>query len=114
MHEQEVVVSINSSRSQRSVNLGIVSILSLTLAGCSSAGAVLNGEVLLDSGLIEREIEGGVLNQSGFRVSAECPDPMSGKVGDVRECVIEDEFGTVAVVEVKIQNSEGFIVWEVR
>jgi hypothetical protein len=95
---------------------GFVSIaaVSLALGGCSTAGAVLNGEVLLDSGLVEREIESGVLSQGGFSVTADCPDPMSGKVGDVRQCVIEDEYGTVAIVKVTIQNTDGYIVWEVQ
>lgn len=95
---------------------GFVSIaaVSLALGGCSTAGAVLNGEVLLDSGLVEREIESGVLSQGGFSVTADCPDPLSGKVGDVRQCIIEDEFGERAIVEIRIQNTEGYFIWEVQ
>jgi hypothetical protein len=68
----------------------------------------------LDPGTIEREIESGVLDQLGIFVTAECPDPMTGKVGDVKQCVVEDESGTVAIVKVTIQNQEGFVVWEVE
>ena len=97
-------------------SLAIVSIATvpLLLVGCSTATAVLSGDVILDPGTIEREIESGVLNQSGIVVTAECPDPMTGKVGDVKQCVVEDESGTVAIVKVTIQNQEGFVVWEVQ
>jgi hypothetical protein len=107
---------ISKARRFQSRALGVLTAATITflLGGCSSATAVLNGEVILDSGLIETEIESGVLNQSGISVTADCPDPMSGKVGDVRQCVIEDDFGTVAIVRVTIQNTDGYIVWEVQ
>ena len=88
--------------------------LTVSIGGCSNATAVINGDVILDPGLIETEIETGVLNQIGVSVIADCPDPMSGKVGDVRQCVIEDDFGSVAIVNVTIQNADGYIVWEVQ
>jgi hypothetical protein len=39
---------------------------------------------------------------------------MGGQVGDTRTCTIEDEYGTVALVDVTIQNSNGDIVWKVQ
>lgn len=89
-------------------------LLVLGLGGCAKASAVLSGEVILDPTVIEEEIESGVLEQGGFVVTAECPDPLSGKVGDTRQCLIEDEFGVTALVDVRIQNSEGYIIWEVQ
>lgn len=86
--------------------------LLLPLASCSAV-AELTG-VSLDVALVEENIENGVLEQSGVYVTATCPDPMVGEVGDTRICTIEDEYGDVEFVDVTIQNSEGDIVWQVR
>jgi hypothetical protein len=98
----------------KTLSLMSVAALSLVLAGCSTLGVILSGEVVLDSSVVEKEIERGVLNQAGIKVTADCPNPMSGKPGDVRQCLIEDEFGTVAIVKITIQNNEGVFVWEVQ
>jgi hypothetical protein len=87
-------------------------ILALLLSSCSAVDAITG--VTLDVSRIESEIENGVLDQAGYSVTATCPDPMSGQVGDTRTCSIEDENGTVALVDVTIQNTNGDIVWKVQ
>jgi hypothetical protein len=86
----------------------------LTLSGCAQLAPLVSGEVFLDSDLVEKTIEDGVLEQSGFYVVAECPDPMSGQVGDSRQCILTDELGSIYFVEVRIQNRDGFITWQVQ
>jgi hypothetical protein len=88
------------------------SILALLLSSCSAVDAITG--ITLDVSRVESEIENGVLDQAGFSVAATCPDPMSGQVGDTRTCSIEDENGTVALVDVTIQNTNGDIVWKVQ
>lgn len=86
----------------------------LALAGCSEVTAVMNGEVPLDSARIEAQIEDEVSAQIGGPVTVECPDPLSAEVGQTRQCVIEDSYGTTALVDITVQNSDGYITWEVR
>ena len=88
------------------------SILALLLSSCSAVDAITG--VTLDVSRVENEIENGVLDQAGYSVTATCPDPLSGQVGDTRTCSIEDDYGTVALVDVTIQNSNGDIVWKVQ
>lgn len=89
------------------VTLGLV-----LLSSCSAIDSVTG--VTLDSERVEIEIESGILDQLDTNVTAECPDPLVGQVGDTRTCSIEDEYGTTALVDVTIQNSEGDIVWKVQ
>lgn len=96
----------------RFLKLFTASILALLLTSCSAVDAITG--VTLDAPRVESEIENGVLDQAGYSVTATCPDPMSGQVGDTRTCSIEDENGTVALVDVTIQNSNGDIVWKVQ
>jgi hypothetical protein len=85
-----------------------------SVSGCSTAASLINGDVLLDSSIVEGNIRDGVLEQSGLVVEVECPDPMSGQVGDTRQCLAQDEFGDSYLVDVTIQNREGFVIWEIR
>jgi hypothetical protein len=84
------------------------------LSGCSTAASLISGDVILDSSVVEENIRDGVLEQSGLVISVECPDPMSGQVGDTRQCLANDEFGNSYLVDVTIQNREGYIIWEVQ
>jgi hypothetical protein len=97
----------------------LVAILSFTAAvftmsGCAQLAPLISGEVLLDSSLVEKTIEDGVFEQGGFYVTVECPDPMSGQVGDVRQCLVSDEFGQNTFADVTIQNRQGFMTWQLR
>lgn len=83
------------------------------LTGCTQVVQSLT-DVTLDSRLIEETVEDGILEQLGYMVVAECPDSMSGEPGDVRQCLVTDEFGNNAFVDITIQNYEGFITWELR
>ena len=86
----------------------------LFLSGCSTAASLISGDVILDSSLVEENIRDGVLEQSGFIIDVECPEPMSGQVGDTRQCLAQDEFGDSYLVDVTIQNREGYIIWQVQ
>jgi outer membrane murein-binding lipoprotein Lpp len=105
---------------KRSLKISSVVATSILLAGfLSSCGAVDQivsqiSEVNLDVAAVEAEIENGVLEQADIYVVATCPDPLSGQVGDVRTCSIEDDYGDTALVDVTIQNTDGDIVWEVQ
>lgn len=94
----------------------LIAIIGLTvlLTGCTEATSVLNGEVLLDSGKIERMIEQQASAQLGGEMVVECPDPMSAAVGDSRQCIINDEFGNTEIVDVTVQNREGYIIWKIQ
>ena len=86
----------------------------LLLTGCSTAASLIGGEVVLDSKKIQDGIRKEISNQSGLNVSVECPDPMSGPVGESRQCVAEDDLGQKYVIDVTIQNRDGYVVWQVR
>ena len=82
------------------------------LTSCSTVDQITG--VTLDVSRVENMIEDGVLDQGGFSVTATCPDPMSGQVGDTRTCQIVDEYGDTALVDITIQNDNGDVVWEVQ
>jgi hypothetical protein len=83
------------------------------LTGCEQVLQSVT-EVTLDSALLEETIENGILEQMELYVTAECPDSLGGQPGDVRQCMVTDEFGTNAFVDITIQNYEGDITWELR
>ena len=87
-------------------------LLATTLSACSTVDQITG--VTLDVSRVEQMIEDGVYEQGGFTVTADCPDPMVGQVGDTRTCQIEDEMGTTALVDVTIQNDNGDVVWKVQ
>lgn len=93
------------------VLVGVASVM--LLPGCAQVVQSVSG-VTLDSRLIENTIEEGVLDQSGVSVVAECPDSLSGQPGDVRQCLVTDDLGNKALVDITIQNMQGFITWELR
>ena len=105
---------------KRSLKISSAVATSILLAGfLTSCGAVDQivsqiSEVNLDVAAVEAEIENGVLEQADIDVVATCPDPLSGQVGDVRTCSIEDDYGDTALVDITIQNTDGDIVWEVQ
>jgi len=84
----------------------------LILTSCSTVDQITG--VTLDVARVEKTIEDGVMQQGGFHVTASCPDPLAGQVGDTRTCQIVDDSGTTALVDVTIQNSNGDIVWKVQ
>ena len=86
----------------------------LSLSGCATAASLIKGDVILDTSIVEENIKNEVLSQSGLLIDVECPDPMTGQVGDTRQCLAQDEFGDSYLVDVTIQNREGFVVWEIR
>jgi len=92
--------------------IGAGTSIALLLTGCSSVDQITG--VTLDVSRVEKTIEDGVLQQGGFHVTASCPDPLVGQVGDTRTCQIVDDSGTTALVDVTIQNSNGDIVWKVQ
>ena len=100
----------------RSTSLLVFSVGALLIAGsltsCSSVDQISG--VDLDVDRVEQTIEDGVLEQADIYVTATCPDPMAGQVGDTRTCSIEDDYGDVELVDVTIQNDNGDIIWEVR
>lgn len=92
--------------------LALLSLVAFALSGCAAVDSLTG--VTLDTGKVENMIEQGVLDQSDVSVTATCPDPISGQVGDTRTCSIEDEYGTTALVDVTIQNANGDVVWQVK
>ena len=85
----------------------------LNLTACAEVEAVLNGEVILNPSLVEKGIEDGIYEQSGINVIAECPDPLSAAVGETRTCLVSYS-GFNQKVDIIVQNSEGYFIWEVR
>ena len=101
---------------KRSQNLAIGTFASLLLTGtltsCSTVDQITG--VDLDVPRVEKMIEDGILEQGGFSVTATCPDPMAGQVGDTRTCSVLDEYGNTGLVDVTIQNDNGDVVWKVQ
>ena len=87
-------------------------VVTFILTSCSTVDQITG--VTLDVTRVEKTIEDGVMQQGGFHVTASCPDPLVGQVGDTRTCQIVDDSGTTALVDVTIQNSNGDIVWKVQ
>lgn len=83
-----------------------------SLTSCSTVDQITG--VDLDVARVEQTIEEGVLDQADIYVTATCPDPMAGQVGDTRTCSIEDDYGDVELVDITIQNDNGDIIWQVR
>jgi hypothetical protein len=82
------------------------------LTSCSTVDQITG--VDLDVARVEQTIEDGILEQTDIYVTATCPDPMAGQVGDTRTCSIEDDYGDTELVDVTIQNDQGDIIWQVR
>lgn len=89
-----------------------IALSSILLTSCSAVDQITG--VTLDVPRVEKMIEDGILEQGGFSVTADCPNPMSGQVGDTRTCQITDESGVTALVDVTIQNDNGDVVWKVQ
>ena len=87
-------------------------LVAASLTSCSTVDQITG--VDLDVARVEQTIEDGVLDQADVYVTATCPDPMSGQVGDTRTCSIEDDYGDTELVDVTIQNDNGDIIWQVR
>lgn len=101
---------------KRSISLLLISLSTIFAAGlltsCSTVDQITG--VDLDVARVEQTIEDGILEQTDIYVTATCPDPMAGQVGDTRTCSIEDDYGDVELVDVTIQNDQGDIIWQVR
>jgi hypothetical protein len=104
-------MSLNIRASRVLLGSGSV-IAALLLSSCSTVDQITG--VTLDVSRVENMIEDGVLEQGGFTVTATCPDPMTGQVGDTRTCQIVDEVGSTALVDITIQNDNGDVVWKVQ
>ena len=104
----------NINLQSRAIVGGLLLASTLLITGCSTASSLLGGEVILNPNTIEENIKEEVLSQSGINVVVECPDPMSGQVGDSRQCLAEDDFGQTYVIDVTIQNRDGYIIWQIR
>ena len=87
-------------------------VMAILLSSCSTVDQITG--VTLDVARVETMIEDGVMEQGGFSVTATCPDPMVGQVGDTRTCQIVDDAGTTALVDITIQNDQGDVVWKVQ
>jgi hypothetical protein len=91
----------------------IVFFVLMSVSACAEVEAVLNGEVILDPNRVEKGIEDGIYEQSGIDVTAECPDPLSAAVGETRTCIVTYS-GFTEKVDITVQNTEGYFIWEVR
>ena len=75
---------------------------------------IANGQVYLDSGKVEANIDSGILDQIGEKVTTTCPHPMTAKVGESRECTVVDSTGTTYLVDVTVQSTNGDVTWKVQ
>lgn len=78
--------------------------LLLTLAACSTP---------MDTADVESKIEAG-LDEKGFTASVDCPDGMESKQGTTSDCIATFDDDTTGRVEVRWQNDEGDLVWQVE
>lgn len=107
------------TRARRWVPIAIMIGLVLLAAsqGKTLTGLLFGGEagvITLDKTKVERLLETGVLEQAGEDVTAWCPNPLAGKVGEVRQCQVTDATGKTYLVDITIQNSSGDISWRIE
>jgi|SRR5579883_425991 ribosomal protein L40E len=69
--------------------------------------------VPIDSARAESVIESGILSQTGFSVSVQCPSHVIAKPGNSFQCIASGA-GLRAIVNVQVQNSNGDIIWQVQ
>jgi Cadherin-like beta sandwich domain len=75
--------------------------------------ANFGNSVLLDRAVVEKTVQTGVLNQTGVLVAPQCPDPLYGKVGQVKQCFFK--YGTQGyLVDITFQDLAGNIIWRVH
>ena len=103
---------VSSSLNAKVLISSSVVVMAILLSSCSTVDQITG--VTLDVARVETMIEDGVMEQGGFSVTATCPDPMAGQVGDTRTCQIVDDAGTTALVDITIQNDQGDVVWKVQ
>ena len=75
---------------------------------------VITGQVSLSPRSIEQNIRQTIQTKTGLSVTVTCPDPFQGKVGDVRQCTIDEPLGISLIVDVTIENTSGAFTWQVR
>lgn len=77
-------------------------------------GVATNGQVTLNASKVESSIESGIQDQLGEVVTATCPSPLAGRVGETRQCTLVDSVNSTYIVDITIQNSNGDITWKVQ
>jgi hypothetical protein len=82
----------------------------MTTSGCAKLLENLGGGVTMDPSIIEQNISDKYA-ESSVNVTVECPDPFVAKVGESRNCLVTDDYGTTAMAKVTIENSEGAFTW---
>lgn len=95
------------------VSVATVMCLAFSFAGCSKLIETINGGVTMDANIIEQNIQDKYA-ETLVEVTVECPDPFVAKVGESRNCLVTDTFGTTAIAKVTVENSEGTFTWVVE
>lgn len=68
----------------------------------------------LDIPALEAEIESGVLEQTGQRLTVDCPDSIDWETGEEFHCIAESRQGQRGRVTVTMENDEGEVIWELQ
>ncbi|CAB4547284.1 MAG: DUF4333 domain-containing protein [Actinobacteria bacterium] len=90
--------------------LALIITLAASTAGCAKLLENLGGGVNMDPNIIEQNII-DTYAKSSVNVSVECPDPFVAKVGESRNCLVTDEYGTTAMAKVTVENADGVFTW---
>jgi hypothetical protein len=70
--------------------------------------------VPIDKERLETEISAEIKKQINLMVAVECPNHVRAKAGDSFQCIATASDGSRRLVDVRIQNSDGDIVWQVQ
>ncbi|MCR4514576.1 DUF4333 domain-containing protein [Aeromicrobium sp. 50.2.37] len=83
--------------------LGMV-LAALLLAACSTPVETSDVESKIETSLAEK----------GFTATVDCPEGMKSRQGTTSDCIATFDDDTIGRVEVRWQNDEGDLVWQVQ
>lgn len=101
----------------RSINWVLIPVLVVgaLIAIAVAAFAAFSGQEV-DVAMVESEIESGYAEQSGQRVSVDCPSSVEWDTGGTFKCAVTTRGGgdPLGVAVVSMQNDDGEWFWEVE
>jgi Domain of unknown function (DUF4333) len=111
----------NAQKQNKKIAWWAVVIIILTISAALNGqnlyqylGSLISGQVTLSASIVEKNIQDTVKKKTGLTVSVTCPDPLQGKVGDTRQCTVDEPLGLTELVDVTIQNTNGAFTWQIH
>lgn len=86
----------------------------IVIAGFLSGVTGGADEIQFDKAGVEKMVTDGVLEQVGTVVTVKCPDSPSMTEGNEFQCVATADDGSAAFVNIRVQDAEGNITWQLQ